>query len=154
MKYLKGGLNIARWGSCDFEQLKRMQKKLEKLQQADLDKFCREVSKEIAARLLRKVIKRTPVGKYPAGTGKVGGTLKRGWTIGEITKSGSDYEIDVTNAVEYAGYVEFGHRNRGHTGWVKGHFMLTISEQELRGKVDKIIERKLMLLLGEVFNGQ
>lgn len=145
---------MARWGSCDFEQLKRMQKKIEKLQQADLDKFCREVSKEIAARLLRKAIKRTPVGQYPASTGRVGGTLKRGWTVGEINKIGDIYEIDVTNAVEYAGYVEFGHRNRSHTGWVKGRFMLTISEQELRGKVDKVIERKLMILLGEVFNGQ
>ena len=40
-------------------------------------------AKELAARLLAKVIKRTPVGQYPSGSGKVGGTLRRGWTAGK-----------------------------------------------------------------------
>lgn len=36
-------------------------------------------------------------------------------------------------------------------GWVKGKFMLTISEQELEREAPKIIERKLQRKLGELF---
>ena len=35
---------------------------------------------KLAARLLALVIPRTPVGQYPKGSGKKGGTLRRGWT--------------------------------------------------------------------------
>lgn len=47
--------------------------------------------------------------------------------------------------------LSFGHRTRGHKGWVKGCFMLTISEKELKGELPKIIEMKLMKLFEEVF---
>ena len=74
---------MAKWGNADFEQLKQLQDRLQKLEQIDLDKFCRDVSKELAARLLALVIPRTPVGDYPNETGKKGGTLRRGWTGGK-----------------------------------------------------------------------
>lgn len=155
---------MARWGNCDFNQLKKMQKKMENLQKVDLDLFCKECSKELAARLLGKVIKRTPVGQYPSSTGKVGGTLRRGWTADKnmnaksyanslpISKVGNDYQIEIINSVEYASYSEFGHRTVNHKGWVKGTFMLTISEMELESQVEKIIEKKLIKFLGEYLN--
>lgn len=92
------------WGRCDFKQLQKLRDNLAKLQSADLDKFCRDVSKELAARLLALVIPRTPVGDYSkevtvtakrdgkhhkkgdtytkrvTPSGKKGGTLRRGWT--------------------------------------------------------------------------
>lgn len=152
------------WGKCDFKQLKELQKRIEKLQKADLDEFCKTVSKELAARLLAKVIKRTPVGQYPEESGKVGGTLRRGWT-GEtqqnaksyaeslpVIQKGNSYEITIKNPVEYASYVEFGHRTRNHKGWVEGRFMLTKSEMEVEGQAQKIIEKKLLDYFGEVFN--
>ena len=157
---------MARWGKCDFKQLIKMQQNMDKLLSVDLDTFCKECAKELAARLLGRVIKRTPVGQYPASTGKVGGTLRRGWT-GEksmsaksyvsalpITKSGNEYQIEIINPVEYASYVEFGHRTANHKGWVKGRFMLTISEMELESQVEKIIEKKLIIFLGEYLNGK
>jgi hypothetical protein len=49
--------------------------------------------------------------------------------------------------VEYAPYVEYGHRTRDHKKWVRGTYMLTISEQELKGKVEAIVERKVKKLL-------
>ena len=58
---------------------------------------------------------------------KMGGTLRRGWTVGTVIKSGKQYNIEVINSVEYASYVEFGHRTRNHKGWVPGQYMLTIS---------------------------
>lgn len=156
---------MARWGSTDFKQLKRLQKKMEKLQSGDFDKFCEEAAKELAARLLGKVIRRTPVDD---------GVLRRGWTVQTesqaqaggnpknvkayaesliVTKVGSMYEIEVINPVNYASYVEFGHRTANHAGWVNGRFMLTISEQELDAQAPKILEQKLMKFLGGVFDG-
>jgi len=156
---------MARWGSTDFQQLKRLQKKMEKLQSGDFEKFCEEAAKELAARLLGKVIRRTPVDD---------GVLRRGWTVQTesqaqgggspknvqtyaesliVTKVGNAYEIEVINPVNYASYVEFGHRTANHAGWVNGRFMLTISEQELDAQAPKILEKKLMKFLGGVFDG-
>jgi hypothetical protein len=90
------------WGRCDFKQLKEMQKKLQQLNTQELDKICIELTNEISARLLRKVIKRTPVGQYPSGSGKTGGTLRRGWNIGAINKTGTTYEVEIINPTEYA----------------------------------------------------
>lgn len=124
--------------------------------QKEVDDFIISLSKELAGRLLSKVIKRTPVGQYK--NGKVGGTLRRGWTAGkkradfieamEVNKKGGVYEIVVKNSVEYASYVEFGHRTRNHKGWVPGRFMLTISEQELEGDLERIIQNKLQKFMG------
>lgn len=166
---------MARGGVQGFSELQKQFNDLNKrLQTADVDKFCRIVAKELAARLLAQVIKRTPVGDYPASTGKKGGTLRRGWTAqteeeaasggtGDavayanalpITKSGNVYEIEIINPVHYASYVEFGHRTRGGDGWVQGRFMLTLSEKEVQRQSAKVVEAKLKKYLGEVFNGR
>lgn len=154
---------MATWGKCDFKQLQDLQKRIQRLQKADLHKFCEVVSKELAARLLAKVIKRTPVGQYPASSGKVGGTLRRGWTGNNeqgatayaqalpITQNGNTYTIEIINPVEYASFVEYGHRTRGGNGWVEGRFMLTKSEMEVEGQAQKIIEKRLLDFLGDIF---
>ena len=67
-----------RWGDVDYKQLQKLRDNLQKLQDMDLDKFCEDVSKELAARLLALVIPRTPVGQYPRSSGKKGGTLRLG----------------------------------------------------------------------------
>ena len=116
----------------------------------------------------------TPVGQYPKSRGKKGGTLRRGWTSKTqadaasrggsndakayaealpVRKSGNAYTIEVINPVEYASYVEFGHRKRGGDGWVPGQYFLTLSEQDLERLAPGVIERKLEALLREVFNG-
>ena len=151
-------------GKCDFRELQDFRDKLEKsLGSEQIDSFLESCSKELAARLLAKVIKRTPVGQYPPKTGKKGGTLRRGWTGGKsqagtayanslkITKQGGAYIIEVINPVEYASYVEFGHRTRGGGGWVEGRFMLTISENEIRNSAPTILQNKLKKKLGECF---
>lgn len=162
------------WGNCDYKQLQRLRDSLATLQSMDMDRFCTEVSKELAARLLALVIPRTPVGQYPKSSGKKGGTLRRGWTSKTqadaasrggsndakayaealpVRKSGNAYIIEVINPVEYASYVEFSHRTRGGDGWVPGQYFLTLSEQDLERLAPGVIERKLEALLREVFNG-
>lgn len=190
---------MARWGNCDYRQLIKLRDNLAKLQSADMDKFCRDTSKELAACLLSLVIPATPVGNYKTEvkvtakrdskhhkkgdvytkrvnrSGKMGGTLRRGWTArteGEaaggqghptadqakayaqslpITKQGGSYLVEVINPVHYASYVEFGHRTPGGKGWVAGQYFLTLSEQDLRALAPALIEKKLEALLREVF---
>ena len=154
---------MARSGTINFRDFERIQNSLEKLNQEQVDLFIDACAKELAARLLAKVIKRTPVGDYPNSSGKKGGTLRRGWTGGKTQSAvayadsltihhfGDAYVIEIINPVEYASYVEFGHRTSNHKGWVNGRFMLTISEQEIQNAAPAIIEKKLMKQMGELF---
>ena len=139
--------------SADYSQLTEFTRNLERLNDAQKDQFFKECCKELAARLLSKVVRRTPSSS---------GVLRRGWTAGsgnavayanslEVRKVGNTYQVDIINPVEYASYVEYGHRTRNHTGWVEGKFMLTISEQELSAMTDRILQRKLENYLRDVF---
>lgn len=152
---------MGKMGNFDIDGLKKFRDELNNRQ--DPDAFVESCAKELAARLLRMVVKRTPVGEYPPSTGKKGGTLRRGWT-GEKRASaqgyadsltvhhfGDTYVIEIVNPVEYASYVEYGHRTANHKGWVKGQFMMTISEQELEKIAPKVLERKIKKYLGGCF---
>ena len=156
---------MAKGGNVNFDDLKRFRDRLEKHFSAkEIDIFIESCAKELAARLLAKVIKRTPVRKpEDCPPGVKGGTLRRGWT-GEksgaasayaqglkVHHFGGVYVIEIINPVEYAPYVEFGHRTRGGDGWVAGKFMLTISEQEVERDAPKVLENKLKKKLGDVF---
>lgn len=138
----------------NVKQLERLQRQISKLASSDIDEFCESCTKEIATRLLRKVIKRTPVGQYSGGSGKTGGTLKRGWSAQKNIKVhhfGDTYVVEIINAVEYASYVEYGHRTANHQGWVPGQFCLTISEKEIENLTPKLLESKINKLLKECF---
>ena len=132
----------------DFRELEELKNKIEKLGDKKAE-FMEACAKELAARLLAKVSKNTPTGIYPSGSGKVGGTLKRGWTIGEIQHVGDVYKIEIINPVEYASYVEYGHRSRNHKDWIEGKFMMTIAEQEIKVATPRILENKLKKMLGD-----
>lgn len=144
---------MGRYGNLNIRDLKKFQEELQKLQ--DPDAFVEACAKELAARLLAEVIKRTPVGEYPSGSGKKGGTLRRGWTGQKrvdatnyaeslrVNHFGGTYVIEIVNPIEYAAYVEYGHRTPNHKGWVKGQFMMTISENELRSIAPQVLERKI-----------
>lgn len=92
---------------------------------------------------LTEVKKITPVGQYPGTVSfttkdgkqvffdvakKEGGTLRRGWNATPTVKTASGVEKSLENNVEYAPYVNDGHRvvNKAHetVGFVKGRFML------------------------------
>lgn len=150
--------------SIDITQLKKFRDNIDKI---NVDEFCRACSKELTARLLRKVVKNTPVGVYEH---RVGGTLRRGWTVDthqqaesganvsvtdyvdtiQIRRSGNTYTIEVKNPVEYASYVEYGHRTRNHQGWVEGQFILTGAVDELNNQSQRVIENKLNKWLKDV----
>ena len=161
----------------DKKELEKLQKQLEELEKGKAkDKFFEDCAKDLAARLLSLVVHKTPEGVYPNDPSRKGGNLRRGWTGGkktdaeafakslEIEKSGKTYTITVENNVEYAPYVEYGHRQtpgryvpaigkRLKKGLVQGKRMLEISEQELEALAPKILQDKLENFLKGVFNG-
>lgn len=146
-------------GNFNFKEFERFAKDLEKLAK-EKDKLFQDAAKELARRLLILVTKKTPVGDYPTGSGMVGGTLKRGWTIQtslgtlQISCTGGIYTIEMINPVEYASYVENGHRTVNHKGWVAGQFMMRESVEELQKIAPKVLERKIERFLRECMNDQ
>lgn len=162
---------MSRWGNVDFEAFKQLRASLERAVNGGIDDLCERCAKKLAAQLLSMVIKRTPVKS---------GTLRRGWMAGksptgngqvaarsnmQVTKKGSVYEIVVYNSIKYASYVEYGHRQepgrfvpaigkRLKASWVKGQFMLKISEQQLEAAAPGIIEKMVKPYLEDIFNGK
>lgn len=116
---------MAGMGKFDCKGLKDLQKELDKLRK-ETNAFVEACAKELAARLLAKVIRRTPVGDYHGGEyqckaqngpkfthcgwkvkGKVGGTLRRGWTA---QKAGSGAEgLKSNSAKQYADSLKINH---------------------------------------------
>lgn len=174
---------MAKWGKVDFKQLEKLQNDMKKLEGASQQNFLEKCAKNLAARLLGRVINRTPVGEYvssakgassDAKPGMEGGTLRRGWTsqtheeavqssgseikVAEfvkkmvVQKNGDLYQIEIINPVEYAAYVEYGHRTRSHDGWVPGRFMMTISAKQLEAIAPNIVEKMLLKELKRCFN--
>lgn len=187
----------------DFREFEAFAKNFEKLEK-QVDQIAEKAIKELAARLLGLVIKRTPPAKtqkkevpildengnkavYKIGkkkgkvktktiTVKSGGTLRRGWTAkthqeaeagtgdGEnardyadglsVKHSGGSYTIEIINPVEYASYVEFGHRTRNHKGFVLGKYMLTIPEQTVNKAAPQVVQKIIEKFLTEAINGQ
>jgi len=130
-------------GSFDFSELVKFRDNLQAMQKA-YPNFMRECASELANRLLAKTVPRTPVDD---------GTLRRGWTIGQVTMTPAGAEIEVFNPVYYSAYVEYGHRTPNHQGWVEGRFMMTISAQELERELPAIIERKLDRFITKYLGG-
>ncbi|OME58223.1 hypothetical protein BSK59_08555 [Paenibacillus odorifer] len=127
-------------GRFDFSDVKKLHKSMVQMQK-EFPAFMEECIRELAGRLLAKAIARTPV---------LTGDLRRGWQIGQVVKlPGGGVHVEITNNVEYALYVEFGHVTRLRTGWVNGRFMLTLSEQELEREMPAIIERKFQKSLNK-----
>ena len=140
---------MSRMGGFDARELRKLRDELEKLQEPE--EFMKDCAKELAARLLKMVVQRTP-----ADTG----TLRRAWTDGtssegyansvQVNHSGNVYEIAITNPMEYASYVEYGHRTPNHKGWVPGKFMMKISEEELERIAPAILEQRIYRYFGRL----
>lgn len=137
----------------DYKEFLELEKRLKNANK-DINVFIETCAKELTARVLAKVVERTPVGIYQSSTGKSGGTLRRGWSAGDSIRgfrSGNRYIVLIKNSVFYASYVEHGHRTRGGGGWVEGKLMLTLSIEDIDRNASAIIEKKLQKILGDMF---
>lgn len=144
---------MGRRGKAGFQELKDLERRLDRLERGGLDRFCRETAGDLAARLRDMAGERTPAGE---------GALRDAWTVLPVEKQGDRYIVTVANNTEYASFVEFGHRQqpgrfvpalgkRLKENWVGGRFMLTVSEQELESQLPGLLEEKLFSLLKGVF---
>ena len=151
-------------------ELKRLQRKLQNLVDQK-DEFMSGTTNYLAMMLLANVKERTPVGqgsfkyegKYTKGKHKgqpkltrigQGGVLRRAWLITGITKAGDVWTTNVQNNIEYASYVEFGHRQtkgrfvpvlgkRLVNSWVEGRHMLRDSVALVRDVTNDVVQRRL-----------
>ncbi|OOM82326.1 hypothetical protein CLPUN_02950 [Clostridium puniceum] len=116
--------------------------------------FTKDVANEIAARLIRRIKQKTPVKE---------GVLRNGWAIGEIVQKGNSYSIEIINPIEYASYVEYGHRQtpgrfvpaigkKLKKSWVKGRFMMTLSLKEIDELTPAIVSAKVWEELKRCFD--
>lgn len=148
----------------DTRQLDAFSKQLKRASQKDVDKFLEKCAKELAIRLLRRTIQKTP---------KDLGNLQRGWTAKPgtspcreykpkntpeqwaesalISRTGNQIRMTISNPIEYAVFVEYGHRTRDLRGWVPGQFMLTISIEEIDSMKTGILQNLLLEFLNGLF---
>lgn len=143
---------MARWGNCDFRELREMADRFHAAEAAHKsEQMSREVLQELGNMLLRATKDATPKSKQ-----RTSGHLKRNWFLGDIRRYGNIFTIEIYNNVEYAPWVENGHRivRNGQTiGYVNGKYMLRISLAELEHKAPSIYSRRALDLLRQLIGG-
>ncbi len=160
----------------DTTQLQAFADRIQTLSTTQKEQFFEQALKGMAGRYLALVIPATPVGKSVSGADGTythqGGTLRRGWTGGADAGSFADglstettvggYSITITNPVEYASYVEYGHRQtpgryvpaigkRLKASWVEGKFFVKKTEEALETQGPMIANLLLDQYLKGVF---
>lgn len=167
----KGAMNVR----INFGALKKFKNKMLKElggkgDTLDGRELIEDVLRTAGQRCLSRTEKRTPVDT---------GQLRKNWEAGKTVKRGWNYTINIENPVEYATYVEYGHRpnwqgmvrgkkNKQGTPklelnanitmedgtpaqhWVQGYFMLTKSIDETREDMPKLVEEKIEKKLREI----
>lgn len=161
----------------DFSKLKQFYADLKDLSQYKKDIFLAQMANDLAAMFLAEVKKRTPVGKgtfevvgyYKRGKNKgkpklrrisQGGSLRRAWRIKSVVNHRNYYIAVVHNNMEYASYVENGHRQ--HVGqyvpvlgkrlkksFVEGQHMMKLSAELIEQEGQAYVNKKFYEFLKE-----
>lgn len=84
----------------DYSQFERFLRNMTKVQ-VNYDSFLRQFLLEMGLRLMAQTKKLTPVDN---------GDLRRSWELGSVTALGNNLYIELINPMEYASFVEDGHR--------------------------------------------
>lgn len=117
--------------SFDYTDFKKLLAET-KLLQKEYDAFLRKFLKEMALRALAKTKKRTPVDT---------GDLRNHWEVSDIFRRGDELVVYLSNVLDYASYVEYGHLTSNRERWVEGYFMATVSvadiDKELPARYEK-----------------
>lgn len=84
------------------------------------------------------------------------GDLRRSWIFAGVEKSGFIFEMDLSNNLEYADYVEYGHRQepgrfvpaigkRLKANYVSGYYMLRDGTNRLEESLPKSLEEAIAI---------
>ena len=118
--------------SVDYSQFIAFRDKFERLSN-EFEVFLRRFLTKQALDVLAKTKRNTPVQT---------GTLRGSWTIGEVVRDGDVLKVTISNPVEYAKYVEYGHIDRSHSKWVEGWFMCSLAIIDVKKKIPKRFQRE------------
>lgn len=127
----------------EFSEVLRMKENLIELNKA-AHHIHLKVAKRVAQLAIRKVKKMTPVDL---------GDLRNNWKY-SVIKRGDTYTIIIYNQLEYASFVEKGHRIvvAGKTvGWVEGRFMLKLTEEEMQQIAPNMWENEVAKEMRRIF---
>lgn len=138
--------------SFDFEEIKDFADHLSAVRFSS-DEFKLSAAKTIGAMMSASLKSLTPVGQYLEGSGKQGGTLRRGWFQCPAVLQGLDVIVEAQNNTYYGPYVNYGHRTRGGKGWVEGQFFVEKALADIDSNVDPILEARYMAYLEELKGG-
>ena len=114
--------------SIDFKNFDKFVKSMNTMER-DFNNFLQKFLIQMANRVIAKTKPRTPIDT---------GALRSAWTLGEISGSGKNLEVEILNPMEYATDIEYGHRIvRGNTevGYYNGRFMLKTSIDEIKAQM-------------------
>lgn len=106
----------------------------------DIKQIDRKVLTKSVNAGLRDVKRNTPVGKYPAGSGKVGGTLRKGWHSTPTLPAGNGVQKGLENNVSYGLYVNDGHRVVNRHGETVGY----VEGQHFLERADNVVEKAMI----------
>lgn len=138
---------MAKLGKFEFGEIERLAKGMKQaVDHRVIERWIRDLLLELAYRAEGKIKRKTPVDT---------GDLRRRWTVGNVERRGDAYVVEITNNLEYASFVEYGHRTgKDLTGWVEGRFMATISMKEIERMLPGYIEKKQVELLEKIMGGK
>ena len=148
---------MASWGSCDFHELRDLNERIKAAaSEQEMDAFYTGLLDEMMNGLVDDVKYRTPV-DY--------GHLRRNWFISKAKRSGKHYRAEIYNNIEYAPWVENGHRQevgryvpaigkRLVNGFVEGKHMLRDSLFDLQKAAPDFIKRKSEDFLSRMMEGK
>ncbi|MDP4152885.1 MAG: hypothetical protein Q8865_05505 [Bacillota bacterium] len=117
--------------ACDFSELKKLEKKILKMQDKEAQKFFESAAGDIAHELAEK--------NMPAAAKPVA-----------VIKKGNVYTAEVAASVLTD--EEYGHKSDGK--WIQGKFNLKTAEQQTASAASKLLQNKLAALMEGCFNGK
>ena len=101
--------------------------------QQDFSRFLKTFLTRMANEVLRQTKPKTP---------KDTGALQNAWSLGDIIVKGDEIAVVIRNPMEYATFIEYGHRivvgsgqNKREVGWYDGVFMLKTSIENVQSKM-------------------
>lgn len=118
--------------SVDYSQFIAFRDKFERLSN-EFETFLKQFLIKQALDVLAKTKRNSPVDT---------GLLRNSWTIGEVVRDGDTLKVTISNAVEYAKYVEYGHMDRSHQKWINGQFMCSLSIIDVKKKMPQRFQRE------------
>lgn len=128
-------------GKVNFKELQELQKRLQQTQN-QIPQLIQEIVDDISNEFLQEVKQRTPASDN--------NKLKNNWKKRVIAGKNGSYTVEIYNDLEYASSIEYGHKTESN-GFKQGHFMMTITQQDIENRMNSLVQPKLEKALKGVF---